>query len=116
MLTLQIPNIAANERLDRFIRGLKPAVRREVEVREPSDLAQAMRLADRADIHLHRTSPPPESVSQPAHAAVPGGPEPMDIGYVPANISAIERKTLTREGRCFKCKKQGHRSNNCKSV
>ncbi len=116
MLTLQIPNIAAKEQLDRFIRGPKPAVRREVEIREPSDLARAMRLADRADIDQHITSLPPESVSQPAHAAVPGGPKPMDIGFVQANLSANERGTLTREGRCFKCKKQGHRSNNCKSV
>lgn len=124
MLILQIPNASEDEQLDKFIRGLKPAVRCQVEMRDPTNLQEAMRLADRADTHLHRTSLHPASVSQPAHAAAPAPaapaapsvPVPMDIGVMNTCLTPQEKEALSKEGRCFRCKKQGHRSHNCKSL
>ena len=116
LLVLQIPNISADEQLDRYLRGLKHAVRREVEMREPADLQVAMRLADRADALMYRDS---ASVSRPA-AQASAGPVPMDIGavagtYRPAlpKLTPQERAQLMREGRCFRCRQKGHSARNC---
>ncbi len=115
MLVLQIPNISPDEQLDRFLRGLKPAMRREVEMREPLDLQTAMNLADRADTLMYRN---PASVARPAAAS---GPVPMDIGavssgYKPAlaRLTPQERERLIKEGRCFKCRQKGHSWANCR--
>ena len=118
MLTLQIPTIGDDEQLDRYIRGLKQAVRREVEMREPADLPAAMRLADRADSHLYRTQP--AGVSRPAPA---NGPVPMDIGAVRASgyrvplpkLTPQERERLVEEDRCFKCRQKGHQARQCRT-
>ena len=73
-LILQIPDASAAEQLDKFIAGLKPVVRREVEMREPNTLPEAMRLADRADQHIYRNTA--SGVTRPS------GPVPMDIGAI----------------------------------
>src|SRR3954470_21695896 len=46
---LEIPNISEEEMIDRYVRGLKEKVHVEVELREPTDLEEAMRIADRFD-------------------------------------------------------------------
>src|SRR3954471_14198040 len=48
-IILEIPTIDEEEQLDRYTRGLKEKVRIEVELREPNDLEEAMRIADRFD-------------------------------------------------------------------
>lgn len=117
-LILQIPNASADEQLDRYVAGLKPIVRREVDLREPANLQDAMRLADRADTHLYRN--PAVSVSRPAPAA-PSGPVPMDIGAVQTGpyspplkkLTEQERDRLAKENRCFRCREIGHRARAC---
>ena len=105
-------HVSVDEQLDRFVRGLKHSVRREVEMREPADLETAMRLADRADTLMYRDS---ASVSRPA--APPTGPVPMDIGAVAGTYSAPlpkltpqERLRLKNDDRCFRCRQKGHSS------
>lgn len=49
LLVLEIPGMTEEERVDKCLRGLKPYVRREVEFRDPSDLAQASAMAERLD-------------------------------------------------------------------
>ena len=44
---LEIPTISEEEQLDRYIRGLKEKVYIEVELREPSNLKEAMHIANR---------------------------------------------------------------------
>ena len=48
-LELQIPDLSQSELLDRFVRGLKPSVRMEIEKQGLSDFADAVRLAERID-------------------------------------------------------------------
>ena len=48
-ITLRIPDITDSEALDRFCRGLKPAVRRDVELQRPTSLGTAISLAITAD-------------------------------------------------------------------
>ena len=120
-LILQIPDASAAEQLDRYVRGLKPDVRRVVDLREPANLQAAMRLADRADSHLDRASPAGVFLPEPAPAPAPTPaaepvPVPMDINAVGSQLSATEKGLLTKQGRCFVCKKRGHRANNCRSV
>jgi len=48
-LLLEIPGMQEEEKIDRFIRGLKDNIRMEVELREPADLNEAIKIADRYD-------------------------------------------------------------------
>ena len=79
--------------MDRFIRGLKPAIRKEVELRDPADLSETIRLAERADSVEYRLRgnnfsnrnsfrPPPIASN---------GPVPMELGSMSASTSANGR-------------------------
>eukprot|EP00126_Sphaerothecum_destruens_P002430 Sdes_comp15870_c0_seq1m4969 len=46
-ITIRIPNISEEEMLDRFRRGLKLSVRRELEKGFPKSLDEAMAIADK---------------------------------------------------------------------
>ena len=48
-LAIQIPDLSHGDLLHRFTRGLKPSIRKEVELRDPQTLDDAIRLAARAD-------------------------------------------------------------------
>ena len=51
----QIPKISEEEKLDKYIRHLKPRIKRELVMRHPDDLSEAMRLAEAADINIERS-------------------------------------------------------------
>jgi hypothetical protein len=53
-LCLDIPNLVEEDRLDKFLNGLKPDVQKEVEREEPKFLSDAMRIAQRIDQVNHR--------------------------------------------------------------
>ena len=44
-----IPNVSEGEMMDRFVRGLKPMVQREVDLRDPQTFEEAVRVAERVD-------------------------------------------------------------------
>ena len=46
---LDIPSMSADEKLDRFTRGLKSHIRREVELKEPTTFDEAVKLAEKLD-------------------------------------------------------------------
>src|SRR5204863_5462648 len=48
-LAMRIPGLSQTQVLDKFIRGLKPKTRIEVELRDPKTPEEAYRLADRFD-------------------------------------------------------------------
>jgi hypothetical protein len=48
-LAMQMTGLTESSKLDKFIRGLKPKTRIEVELRDPKTCAEAYRLADRFD-------------------------------------------------------------------
>jgi hypothetical protein len=48
-LAMQIHGLSASQILDKFIQGLKPKTRIEVELRDPQTTEEAYRLADRFD-------------------------------------------------------------------
>jgi hypothetical protein len=53
-LNTRIPKMSEDERLDRYVRGLKPFTRKEVEVREPATYDEATRIAEKFDMAFKR--------------------------------------------------------------
>jgi hypothetical protein len=67
--------------LDKFLRGLKPKTRMELELKDPQTLTEAIRLADRFDSIVYRKTVPPNP-STPSHShsvEYENGGEPMAI-------------------------------------
>src|SRR5208282_5682611 len=62
-LAMQLDDITETIFLDKFIRGLKPKTKTEVELHDPQTLAEAVRLADRYDTIVYRRTHfvPPQS-------------------------------------------------------
>src|SRR5438046_3484631 len=131
-LAIQLGEVNEERLVDKFIHGLKPKTRTEVELRDPRTLEEASRIADRFDtIVYHRSTFAP---SQPFHQEDTHG-EPMQLDTLrttstPIQIDAFRTKTqpsklrkLTNEERahlrstnaCFKCRKQGHIARECPS-
>ena len=74
-LKVQIPGMTNEEAVDRYVRGLKPTIRRDVEqlMSRESDktLEELIRFADRTD-----------SVDYQARRYRPAGPTPMELGAI----------------------------------
>ena len=141
-VTMEIPGISADEKLDRFVRGLKPYIRKEVELREPPTYEDAIKLAEKFD-SVQRTS---SSSTQSSYVQRNSsghyhsrrsdyhGPAPMDLNAVQTrqphagqrSLSPAGRqpKTFTRltpelraklmaEGKCLYCREPGHFMDEC---
>lgn len=125
-LCLKIPDITISEKMDRFIRGLKPNIRKEIELREPETLEEAMSMAERVDnIHSATYFNPRlssfRSNSRPVNNS--SGPTPMDLGAMktsdrrenkgPGRLTPEERERLRKIGGCFYCRQTGHTLDQC---
>ncbi|KAJ9531931.1 hypothetical protein QJQ45_003634 [Haematococcus lacustris] len=106
---LLISDLSPAEKLDRFLRGLKPAVRRELELREPTSFEEAAAMADRVDAITFdpRLLKLPES--EPV-AAMELDALQVSKGH---RLSAAERQQLRDLGACFYCRKPGHLMKDC---
>src|SRR5208282_5145235 len=62
-LAMQLGEVEEERLVDKFIRGLKPKTKTEVELHDPQTLAEAVRLADRYDTIVYRRTHfvPPQS-------------------------------------------------------
>lgn len=125
-IIIDIPGMTEDEKIDRFVRGLKDRIRQEVDLREPGTLDKAISLADRYDAMLFRASKndrefrPARSYAPKATAAAPAAPadpDAMDIDSLQqtrrAPLTDDERDRLRRTGRCFHCRQHGHIKANC---
>lgn len=135
-LSLKIPDLSDVERIDRFLRGLKPKVRAEVELRSPTDFSAACSMAERVDtlcFPSHSAGyPPSNNFSSSTYRS--SGPTPMELDTMKVRSSAMARtkapshfspsaapKPLTQEDRerlrkfngCFYCRQPGHDIANC---
>lgn len=116
-LVTQIPSMSEEDRIHRFVSGLRPAVAQQVKIQDPTSLEQAMVIAARADDR------PRTFRSQSAE------PQPMELGTRDTRprretktydnrrprLSYEEIKKLQNAGRCFNCKQPGHIARNCPS-
>jgi Retrotransposon gag protein/Zinc knuckle len=128
-LAMQLGEVEEERLVDKFVRGLKPKTRTEVELRDPQTLGEASRIADRFDTIVYRS---PFVPLQSSHQEDTRG-EPMQLDTLrttPVQIDAFRTKTqssklrkLTNDERahlrsinaCFKCRKQGHMARECPS-
>jgi hypothetical protein len=95
-LFLEIGDVHESEKLDRYVRGLKDKVRMEVELAEPTTLAQAMAKAQRVDgITYHsRTMNNMDPTSNNTYRTSVGDSVPMDLGMVHGNEDADSNSEL----------------------
>jgi Retrotransposon gag protein/Zinc knuckle len=122
-LAMRIPGLSQTQILDKFIRGLKPKTRIEVELRDPKTPDEAYRLADRFDRIVYgvkSTSFLTQNYNRytPTANASPNANygEPMQIDmFRPRQTGSRNLQRLRAQGLCFTCKKPGHIAANCPS-
>jgi hypothetical protein len=137
-LAMQINGLSQSQILDKFIRGLKPKTRIEVELRDPQTIEEAYRLADRFDrivYGAHNTTfLTQRTYNQPtsAYATVGTYGEPMQIDALRtiqprtrvSNFNSPRQSVLASNDRqqqqlyeqrlCFNCQKPGHIARECR--
>lgn len=129
-LALQIPDLSEAEKLDRFLRGLKPRLQRELAIRDPHTMDEAVNMAERIDMvdfaWRVRHGPTPMELGTAETVCVDalsfnrknekmGGKSyarPMKNDDRHKN-SNMEKERLKRLGLCFPCKKRGHLARDC---
>lgn len=112
---LELPHMDENDRIHRFIRGLKPEVRIHVKLQQPTTLHDAVELAIKADSMVWErgrsfgnTRSFNTSSSRGTAPSRSNGPAPMELGAVE------QQKPKTQPLKCFYCHKVGHKRLECK--
>lgn len=98
-LALQIKNLSSADLLHKFIRGLKPAVQNEVELKDPQTWEEAVKMAERADAVFYRVSKGKDKFTKHKESM---------------KVQTITSKEEKRS--CFYCKKKGHLIKDCPSL
>ena len=115
-IILDIPDISMDEQIDRYTRGLKPMIWRELCTNDYNELVDVMRDAERVEAAQRRIQPRRSGVSfRPQKPSQNNqGPVPMDIGNINLRkLTPAEKDQCRKEGRCFRCRQKGHMANNC---
>ena len=109
-LAMRIPGLSQTQILDKFIRGLKPKTRIEVELRDPKTTEEAYRLADRFDRIVYGTKST-SFLTQNYNRYTPTSNTNTNADYgEPMHIDTLQPR---RYGLCFTCNKPGHIAMNC---
>ena len=96
-ITLDIPSMGEDEKLDKFVRGLRTSLRTEVAIREPDSLDKAIKMAENLDAVLRGSG----SLFRDAYRSRDygarsdnrrSGPAPMELGYMGQEPPAAPRK------------------------
>jgi hypothetical protein len=135
-LVLDIPNMNESEKLDKFTRDLKPFLRREVEMKDPTTFSEAVQIVEKLDAvsysahnSYQRQQSDTSSESDSDFDAVdtpsePEGPMPMELNAVRPStgtptthrftkLTPELRAQLLEEGRCLYCRELGHILQEC---
>src|SRR5271169_6274238 len=120
-LAMRIPGLSQGQILDKFIRGLKPKTKIEVELRDPKTPEEAYRLADRFDRIVYGVKST-SFLTQNYNRYTPTANanmnadygEPMQIDTLRPRRSGPKNYQRPRtQGLCFTCNKPGHIAVNC---
>jgi len=115
----QLIEMADLDQVQYFQAGLKPVTRMEVNYRNPQDLEAAIRIAIEFDASRFGAQRPLMTQTNPTrsfqHNHDDGGVRPMELDNINhrTRLSEAEKAKLIKEGKCFKCRKQGHRASRC---
>jgi hypothetical protein len=117
-----IGNMSEDEKLDRYIRGLKTRTRGQVELKEPDSFDEACRLAEMIDVSNDRIFGGANH-SRSSYPSKPrrDGPEPMDLNAFSDRREKPKFKKLTpeekerrrKEGLCLYCGSDKHKLEDC---
>jgi hypothetical protein len=118
-----ISNLSEAERLDRYVRGLKPRTKREVELREPTTFAEVTKLAEKVDSNFERVTNKPKGFFPHPKK---DGPTPMELGVMKGNkppskdtkekhgpLTPEEREYRRTHGLCLYCGSDKHLRKDC---
>lgn len=117
-IVLDIPNISMEEQIDRYTRGLKPYIWRELCTKDYKELTEAMRDAERVEAAHRRsgnvgTSKNSNSGSN-KNTSASQQPTPMEIGNIELKkLTKEERDECMKKGLCLRCRQPGHIAKNC---
>ena len=117
-IILDIPNISVDEQIDRYTRGLKAYIFKELCTVEYSRLSDAMRDAERIE-SAHRRVPSSSKGNTKGNNNGNGGngnanPVPMELGNVQlGKLTPEERQKCMKEGLCLRCRQKGHMAKDC---
>ena len=128
----RITAISKEEMLDRYVRGLKPRTRKEVEMKEPDTVEAAMRIAEKFDRITDRLFEQGRTSQASSHRATsnsytsnrgnpsysrPTGPTPMDLNAMNearrGPLTQEERDRRRAQGLCAYCGGNNHQVNEC---
>jgi hypothetical protein len=129
-LCLRIGHVDEAEKLDRFVRGLKPHIFQHLRVFPPATFDDAVQVADNLDrvtyavTHVNTNRRNGNGTAPRAYTNTPAtsGPTDMELGNVNAQRNADPSRTrltdamraqLQAEGRCFYCRETGHTKADC---
>jgi hypothetical protein len=139
-LVMQLPSGTPSEAIltDKFIRGLKPKTRVELELKNPMTVNEAFTLADRYDTIVYQRklfnfTPMKSRSIQRMMPEYDDRGEPMQIDAIgtrrpsrqrpartsekiPQRITTEDRIHLSSIGACFKCRQPGHMMRECPAV
>lgn len=101
---MAIPDLAEDDKIDRFVRGLKAGPAKDVVIKRCQTFEEAMAVAKRVDVVLYSMcSWGQTTLFSTDSAPATDGPVPMEIGQV----------TQEFQGSCCTCGEWGHHSDEC---
>jgi hypothetical protein len=107
----EIPDMSEREKIDRFIRGLKTELARDVLRGRPETFNDAAKIAEDMDMLYHSA---PAFFNRSRSSAGQQGPIPMEIDAVQGRrLTDAERASLRKAGACFYCREAGHMAKDC---
>ena len=110
-IVIDIPDISTSEQIDRYTRGLKPYIWKEMCTKDYENLTDAMRDAERIEAAHRRLKNIAPARKSPM---INEGRAPMDIGNLELKkLTPAEREKCMKEGRCLRCREKGHLAKNC---
>ena len=115
-ILLDIPNISIDEQIDRYSRGLKSYIWKELCTKDYKKLSELMQDAERVESAHKRTRReflPMQSPNPVLRSSRAEDPTPIDIGGIDAKLTLPEKELCIKEGRCFRCHQKGHIASNC---
>ena len=118
-IILDIPNISVDEQIDRYTRGLKGYIFKELCTTDYARLSDAMRDAERIESAHRRVQSSGKTNTRGNNQGGSSGntasnPAPMELGNVQLKkLTAEERQKCMREGLCLRCRQKGHMAKDC---
>lgn len=118
-----IPDLSEAEKLDRYVRGLKKAIRSRVEIERPQTFEEAAALAERLDSVMDTGSWSNRPFNRRDHGnhtsnRPSDGPTPMDLNAVErrnghAHLTPEEKQRRKDNNLCAYCGSDKHDVHNC---